>query len=514
MIKGGHAGMTGGGGDRPPVAPADPSARPPPPAGPAARLRRAPLDALAAVAVAIVLLVGFGAGDLNYDTFYDLVWGDDLVEGRRPQYDVPYASTPHPLATAAGALASPLGDAAEGVLLALGALAIGWLAVGIFRLGEALFGWPVGALAAVIVATRVPVLDFGLRGYIDLPTLALIVWASVLEARSPRRGAPVLALLSLAGLLRPETWLLAAAYWLWVAPVLDGRSRARLALLAASAPAAWVLIDLLISGKPLWSLTGTAQVGSLLGFPTGLGSLPEVVPRRLGEILRLPELVAAVLGFAAGTALLPRRAALPAALGLLNGLAFVAFAGVGIALLGRYLLLAATMLALFAALAATGWAALPASHAGRRPWLVAGTGVLLALAAAAPAQIGRLADARDVLAARARVRDDLRSVATLPVTGAALRRCGDLYAPSRLAVPALAYWTGLRPADIRTATTERPRRDDLVIAPAAPAVERLWTLTGEPRRFAARAPAGFVRVASNRSWALYAGCRAAGERLG
>src|SRR5918998_402611 len=184
-------------------------------------------DALAALIAAAAVFAFFGHAFLNYDSFYALVWGDDLASGRTPQYDAPVAPTPHPLATFVGVLLSPLGDHAETAFLVIVIASIGALVVGIFRLGQELFATAVGVLAAAIVMTRVPILNFGIRGYVDLPTIALVVWAGVLEARSPRRGAPVMVLLVLAGLLRPEIWLFAAAYWLWCAPrpAWDGGAR-------------------------------------------------------------------------------------------------------------------------------------------------------------------------------------------------------------------------------------------------------------------------------------------------
>src|SRR5207244_4743305 len=128
-----------------------------------------------------------------------------------------------------------------------------------------------------------------------------------------RRGAAVLVLLDLAGLLRPEAWLLAGAYWLWLAPALDGRARLRLAALAAAAPVLWALSDLVVTGDPFFSVNGTTGLASELGRQTGLGALPDVLPHRLGEILRLPELVAAVLGLAAGLVWMRRRTLLPVA---------------------------------------------------------------------------------------------------------------------------------------------------------------------------------------------------------
>ena len=62
--------------------------------------------------------------------------------------------------------------------------------------------------------TRAPFLSNGLRAYVDLPYIALCLGALLVEAKRPRAGWPVLALLVLAGLLRPEAWLFAVAYWL------------------------------------------------------------------------------------------------------------------------------------------------------------------------------------------------------------------------------------------------------------------------------------------------------------
>ena len=61
--------------------------------------------------------------------------------------------------------------------------------------------------------------DQALLAYQDIPFAALVIGAVLLEAQRSRRGVPVLALLALAGLLRPEAWLLAGVYWLWLAPV-------------------------------------------------------------------------------------------------------------------------------------------------------------------------------------------------------------------------------------------------------------------------------------------------------
>ncbi len=135
---------------------------------------------------------------------------------------MPIAPTPHPLVEALGLVLSPLGPrAVEDVTVALGFLALsacGWV---IYRLGAEWFGRAAGALAALIFLTRVPVLSYGVRAYVDLPYLLLVLCALLVESRHRRPtpapgGAPVLALLALAGLLRPEAWAFSGLYWLYL----------------------------------------------------------------------------------------------------------------------------------------------------------------------------------------------------------------------------------------------------------------------------------------------------------
>ena len=476
------------------------------------------LDAAAAAVVGLLVFAAFGHAFLNYDTFYSLVWGDQIANGTKPDFEVPVAPTQHPLAIAAGALVSPLGDGAEDVLLALVILSIGFIAVGLFRLGHELFAWPVGLLAALIFLTRVPPLNFGIRGYVDLPTIAFIVWAAVLEVRRPRRGAPVLVLLGLAGLLRPEAWLLAGAYWLWLVWTgegdsgrrrlrLDGRAL-RLGLLAAAAPLIWAFTDLLVTGDPLWSLHGTSDLAADLGRPRGLDDVPRIMPRRLGEIMRLPELLAAVVGFGLAMAWFRRRAAVPAAILLLNGVAFLVLAVGGLSLLGRYLFLAGAMLSLFAAFAALGWTALDFADGRRRPWMLGGLAALAVFAAFAPSQAGRLSDLRDDIADRDRVAADLHDLVT-SVNRDAFKRCAPILVPNHRPVPNLAYWTGLPPDQILSAAAT-PIGDwapaGAFIAPATQRAAELSVLDPRDPTAPGQPPPDFAEVTRNRSWVLYSGC--------
>jgi hypothetical protein len=392
---------------------------------------------------------------------------------------------------------------------------MGFIAVGLFRLGHELFAWPVGVLAAAIFVTRVPPLNFGIRGYVDLPTIALIVWAALLEVRRPRRGTPVLVLLGLAGLLRPEAWLMALAYWLWLVWPLgalresrDAMRRAlRLGLVAVAAPLIWALTDLLVTGDPLWSLHGTSELAADLGRPRGLDDVPRVMPRRLGEIMRLPELLAAVAGFGLALAWFRRRTLVPAAVLVLNGVAFLVLAVAGLSLLGRYLFLAGAMLSLFAAIAVFGWLALDSDDSRRRPWMAGGLAALAAFLAFAPAQADRLGDLRDDIADRDRVAADLNDI------GRELGRRSEslclppVLVPNHRPVPNLAYFADLRPGDFVSAGREGIRRG-VFVAPATDEVASLSVLDPRDRTAPAIPPASFDEFTRNRSWVIYVDCPA------
>ncbi len=459
--------------------------------------------AIAAVGAATWAL--FGRAFLNYDTLYMLIWGRDLVEGRSPDYDVTLAPTPHPLAEAVGAGASLLGtDGGYALMLALAMLSFGALVWGVFRLGEESFWWQIGILAAVVVATREPILSRAVRAYVDIPFLALIVAAAVLEVRRPRRGWPVLAMLALAGLLRPEAWLLAGAYWLYLAPALDWPARLRAAALVAAAPLIWAASDLAITGEALHSLTGTRDSAETLRRPRGIGEVPEIMPRRLGEILRLPVLAGGVAGFFLALRFARERALVPAALAVLGGLSFVLLGVADLPLIGRYLFLPAVMLAIFFGFAALGWMEL-APGTARRRWLAGGTALLILFAAFAPANINGLANLRDGVQLRGKIEDDLVDLVDSRVD--LFERCSPVYVPNHRPVPILAWYLERSPEDFTSAQLERPRRG-LFVAPATDVVEEKFVLdANDPRRLEADVPPGFVAVAGNQSWHLWTrGC--------
>src|SRR4051812_581998 len=78
----------------------------------ARRVRSVPAAAPGAVWV-LVIAVGlwalYGEGHVGYDGMYSLVWGRDIAHARLPDFRVPLAPTPHPLAIATGAVLAPFG---------------------------------------------------------------------------------------------------------------------------------------------------------------------------------------------------------------------------------------------------------------------------------------------------------------------------------------------------------------------------------------------------------------------
>src|SRR5215217_3282318 len=177
--------------------------------------RLAPAAATAAV-VALVLEAAYGPWFLNYDARYALLWAQDLANGHAPQYTADYAPTPHPLQTAFGLLVLLFGDGADDVMVLATLLAFGALVYLAFALGRELFSPWVGLVAALVVLTRPAMERDALLAYQDVPFAALVVGAVLVEARRRQAGTPVLALLAVAGLLRPEAWVLGGLYVLWI----------------------------------------------------------------------------------------------------------------------------------------------------------------------------------------------------------------------------------------------------------------------------------------------------------
>ncbi|MBJ7470382.1 MAG: hypothetical protein JHD16_03735 [Solirubrobacteraceae bacterium] len=393
------------------------------------------------LALATVLWLAMGqAAVVNYDTLYGLLWGKELLDGALPDMTVPGAPTPHPLLTLWGVVVAPLLGSASPAALSLiaymGYLATATCVVLLGLVATRSLGAAAAVVAALLLVTREPVLSYGLRAYLDLPYLALLLGALAVELRKPRAGTPVLGLLLLAGLLRPEAWLLSMAYlaWLAVGEFPGRRTQVVWLALAAGGPVLWGLTDLLLTGDLLFSFSGTRAGTERLERPTGLSGLVNIAPRRIGEILRWE----VILGAAAGALLLLRadnpKAKVVAVATAAAAAAFALVAIGGLPVIVRYLLPLGAAGCLACAYALTGWRSDPSIPFGRA-W-AAGAGVLtLALLLLAPEQARRLDRLQSSLSAQQITVTELEAL-TREVP------CGPIIVPNRRAVPLVALWTG------------------------------------------------------------------------
>lgn len=467
---------------------------------------------------AVALRVLAGVGFVNYDTLYALAWGGQLSRGNLPAYAVPIAPTPHPLIEILGVVLAPLGPAGVvHVTVALAFLALSACAWVVYALGARWFGRAAGALGALLLITRVPVISYGVRAYVDIPYLLLVLTALLVEARRPRAGWPVLALLALAGLLRPEAWALSGLYWLYLivwpayrgrahgAPWTSGRSRRELAgltALAAAAPLVWVLSDLAITGDALWSLTNTRHTAHTLDRITGIAHVPEYIPRRIGEILRPPVLVGAALGGVLSLLWLRSRARLPAIVGIVAVVVFAALAAAGLPINTRYAFVAAAILCVFCGTGVFGWSLLAREDPRRRWWMAGGLIVLIALVAYAPNQYRRAHRQLDALATQQRIEDDLLALVRDRAIGL---RCGPVGVPNHAPIPLLALYLKTSPANVISAQVNQISYGTYV-DPASMEVERDYVLDPHDPHLAVTVPPGFTEWATNGSWLIFKRC--------
>jgi hypothetical protein len=483
---------------------------------------------LGIVAGAVLLRVISGVGFANYDTLYALAWGQQLTRGETPQYGIPVAPTPHPLVEALGVVSAPLGPhASEQIAVALGFLALAACGWAVYRLGCLWFNRPAGVVAAVVLLTRVPVLSYGVRAYVDVPYLLLVLCALIVETNRRRAGAPVLALLALAGLLRPEAWAWSGLYWLylvWPATRAGVRARAGdpqnhdaphraevrrgprqlawLALLALAAPLIWVASDWMVTGNPLWSLTNTQHTAETLHRETGIAKVPEYIPRRIGEILGPFALAVAALGGV--LALLWQRArALPGALACVAAVVvFAVFASVGLPIDTRYAFLAAAPLCVFCGAAVCGWAELPRGDPHRRWWMLAAAVSVVALLASIPSQYRTDRHQLGELGAQQRIQNELLSLVR---AGAITTTCEPIGVPNHAPIPLLALWLETPPGEFANLQVQTLARGTFV-GPANKEVQERYILDlNDPHR-PVGVPAGFTQTHANHSWRIFQRC--------
>ncbi len=346
---------------------------------PPRRRRSTHWPALALTGLIIGTLVGYAVYPTfpNYDSYYSLLWGREVLDGTLPSFDAYRAPTQHPLAIAFGALLSLVGDDADRIMVFATLASFVVLAAGLYRLAASSFTTAVGLVAAGLLCSRFDFPFLAARAYIDIPYLAFVIWAVALEAGRTRRGAPVFWLLAGAGLLRPEAWLLSGLYFLWCFLPASWGQRIRYALLTAIGPVIWAATDFVATGDPLFSLTHTSGLAEELGRQRGLSEIPSATVEFLIDLDKAPVFAAGVLGLALSVALVPRRLAVPLAILVIGMGTFVLVGLAGLSVIDRYLLVPSLMVMVFAAVTLAGFTMLREGTWARRLWAIASAVVVV-----------------------------------------------------------------------------------------------------------------------------------------
>jgi len=352
--------------------------RPGQPEAPARRRRSVSWPALALAGLIIGTTVGFFVRPTfpNYDSYYSLLWGREVLHGTLPSFDAYRAPTEHPLAIAFGALLALVGDDADRIMVGATFASFVVLAAGMYRLAAASFTTVVGLVAAALLCTRFDFPFLAARAYIDIPYLALVVWAVALEAGHRRRGTLVFVVLAAAGLLRPEAWLLSGLYWLWCILPATWPQRIRYSVLTAIGPIVWCVVDGVVTGDPLFSLTHTTGLAEELGRTRGLSEIPAATVDFLKNLDKVPVFYAGLLGLVLALVLVPRRVGWPLGMFVIGMATFVLVGLAGLSVIDRYLLVPSLMVMIFAAVTLGGFTMLKAGKL-RTAWAVGAVAVVV-----------------------------------------------------------------------------------------------------------------------------------------
>lgn len=400
----------------------------------------------------------------NYDSYYQLLWGQEIAHGHLPNYHVFRPPTPHPLAELLGLALSPFGLAADRllVLLTLGA----WVGLlwAIYRFTKHLLGTLVAAVAVLVMLTRTDLEFFALRGVVDIWFLFFVFAAAAMEVRQPRRGMPVMVLLTTAGLLRPEAWVLAGVYVLWLLPAKGIRGIYPYVLLLIAAPLLWVAWDWIVTGKPLYSLTSTRETAGDFGRNRGLSGALSSLPDYIGANEKVVNVAIGGLGALTAIYVLKRKSLMPVVLMALGLFTFFAIAGAGLSVIPRYLAVPSILFNLGVALALTAWLLVRDPKRMHRVLL----GLFgLALVAIAFRAIPYSQDFRKLHGQEIFVRQqhtELKAILDNPKVVPLLATCRPITTPTHSAVPVIRFETGMPNAALQPSIAQaRPPEHGLLL---------------------------------------------------
>ncbi len=424
-----------------------------------------------------------------YDPWAWLLWGRELAHGHLSTLEGPAFK---PLPVLVTAVLSGADGAAPWLWVVL-ARSGSVLACGLaFRLGQRLGGGSrlAGGLALGGVALCDGFLPDAAKGMSEGLLLAVLLLAG--EAWAARRPRAVGAAAVAAALLRVETWpfLLIAGAVAWRRRPQD---RPLLVGVGLIVPLAWFGGELLGSGTLLRS-ADRARVPNP-GQPA-LADLPVLASLRqaVGVPLWPVWIGVACLGWWAWRRHDDdaRRALLPAGLGLAWLAVVAAMAQAGFSGEPRYALPGVALVTISAA-TALPFALGPTSSPPARRWVVAASGVALALAVV-PSRTADLSELRRDQSYQWQLQAQLGEAVSAAGGRDAVLACGQPYV-GRLRGPLMAYRLGVAKHVVEP---DQP--------PRAPGVVFRSALTAQ-QRAAPDVPAGFHEVALLPTWQVFAACR-------
>lgn len=481
----------------------------PTPVGPPPEPRAPRLPAVALAGLALLAVAGFFVYPTlpNYDSYYSLLWGRELLEGQKPSFDAYRAPTQHPLAVFFGAGLSLLGDGADRLMVGASLASFVVLAAGLYRLGRIAFTPAVGLVAAVLLCTRFDFPFLAARGYVDVAYLAVVVWAAALEAERPRRGVPVFVALMLAALMRPEAWLLSGAYFLWMFGGATWGRRGLYAVLTWAGPAIWAGLDFFATGDPMFSLTHTSGLAEELGRQRPVSEVPALMAEYLKELDKPPVFLLGLVGLVAALYAAPRRLAVPFALLALGMGTFLLVGLAGLSVIDRYLLVPSLMVMVFAGVALAGWSMLEPGRA-RTGWAALAALLVVGGVAFTATRVSLTSFDTD-LRYRGEAHASLEQVLAAPGVRAGMA-CGPVSVPSHKLVPDTRWVLGAGVGDVYA------RADDKAAGKLTKGVAIYVTNRTALLRQALVEPAddpldsvplpGYVRTATSPYYAAYVRC--------
>src|SRR3954454_12317178 len=446
----------------------------------------------------------------NYDSYYSMLWAREALHLQPLSFDGYRTPTEHPLAILISVPLVILGDGGDRVLVFMSIISMVALAAGMYRLGRLSFGPLVGFVAAALVCTRFDFPFLAVRGYIDIPYMALVVWAAALELGRPRRGLPVFLLLTAASLMRPEAWVLMGLYWLWFAWKATWRERILYACLAAVGPLAWLLLDGIVTGDPLFSLHHTSDTAEELGRAKGLSAVPSSTKDFLVRLDKLPVVVGAMAGGALAVWTAPRRIWMPLVL-FLSGVGTFFMVGVaGLSVIQRYLLVPSLMVMIFAGVGLAGWTMLRPGAWVRRAWM-GGALALVIFGVIFTLTRVSLSSIDSQLRFRGDAHAALRTLLDDPAVKAA-EKCGPISTPTHKLIPDVRWLADKRAgqvvarADPSASAQRKARRGVAIVVTGRNALANQVFVDRTIDPLVNVPPPGFRRIATSDFYAAYERC--------